>query len=222
MTRDDVGAEEQSLIELYEQVEAPLGLWSVVHSRTSKSAPRQRRSPVRFALGIAIAGLALVVGVTLHNGMGLTPHAAPAASRPSQDVFPIPFPDQSGFPSGTVLHHSGGPYIPQQAAARAAVATLGCSVGTAQTGYPGTHCDSVSVTFFTRYEEGWNRMGPGWGFVNAWGPDREVYYVTVHGTLKWSPKTLAASTIETDHWNVQVDATTGQVMSTGTSGAPLP
>lgn len=220
MRTDEVGSDELALIELYEHVDVPATLWPLVNSRAGTSVRRRWR--LRFASGLAVAGLALAIGLSLHH-MSVAPPAVPAASKPSQDVFSIPFPDETGFPPGTVRHHSGGPYVSQVAAAQAAMATLGCSVGTAQADFQGTRCDSASTKFFSRYDDGWGEMGPGWGFVNAWGPDREVYYVTVHGLLKFTPRTpFVSSGIETDHWNVQIDATTGEVMSTGTSGAPLP
>lgn len=121
----------------------------------------------------------------------------------------------------SALHQSGGPYTPQSSVEAEATAALGCSVGNAQAAYPGTHCDSVSVQFFDRYDQA-TATDSTWPAVSALGADREVYLVTVHGSMEFTPRALDTAPVAIDHWNLVVDATTGDIMSSGTAGTPLP
>jgi hypothetical protein len=52
-----------------------------------------------------------------------------------------------------------------------------------------------------------------------------MYYATVHGAMKFVPSSGPygkPSPVSIDHWNVVIDATTGEIISVGTSGNPLP
>ena len=88
-----------------------------------------------------------------------------------------------------------------------------------------TGCLRVDVTFFKRYANAWAARGDAGGFVTSWGPNHEMYVVTVWGKLA-SPARGPTSPgpghdyFYIDQLTFQIDATTGQGLLSG--GIPLP
>ena len=158
--------------------------------------------------------LGAVIGLSALGGSVVALGAAASTSTPSPSA-PLP-PSVPG-----ALQHSGGPYVSQSSVQNAAAATLGCSIGTAQAGFPGTHCDSVSIQFFDRYDQAMAVTNGTWPPDSALSPDREVYLVTIHGSMQFTPRAPISSPVAIDHWNLVVDAATGDIISSGTAGTPL-
>jgi hypothetical protein len=150
--------------------------------------------------------------------MAPTPQELAERSAP---VHAGPFPDAGGKP----LEATGGPYISHERARDLALQGLGCSLGGPQKLSPtDTGCLRVDVTFFKRYADAWAARGNAGGFVISWGPNHEMYVVTVWGKLKISSTGLMGPTGTdadfTDQRTFQIDATTGQGLLSG--GIPLP
>lgn len=142
-----------------------------------------------------------------------------AGTAPSDLPKPTQFDNQTG-----VLHHTGGPYISSAVAATAAATTLGCASPNApQTGLTGGGaCSGSTVRFYPSAAAAF-AANPDWGVASI-GQDREVYFVTIHGRIKFFPKTMSAqgnNGVSVDHFNVEIDATTGDVIGSGTAGSPL-
>ena len=94
-----------------------------------------------------------------------------------------PFPDAGGSP----LEATGGPYISHERARDLALQGFDCSLGGPQKFSPtDTGCLRVDVTFFKRYADAWAARGNAGGFVTSWGPNHEMYVVTVWGKLALS------------------------------------
>ena len=135
--------------------------------------------------------------------------------------FPVP------GPGGRPLEATGGPYISRARARDLALQGLDCSLGGAQKFDPtDTGCLRVDVTFFKRYADAWAARGQNGGFVISWGPDHEMYVVTVWGKLALSTTGPMGPTGPGHIFpyaaqrTFQIDATTGEGLLSG--GIPLP
>jgi hypothetical protein len=131
------------------------------------------------------------------------------------------FPDMTGvIDPRAIAHHSGGPYLSQQAAAQIALRANDCTLTGGAIARP-SHCTEVDVRFFNHYGDFWALEGGQTQFVGSWGADREMYVVTVFGDLSF-PTTDAAvlGDVHAPDRTYQLDATTGQIQMTG--GPPLP
>lgn len=197
------------------------------------------------------AGLGLAAAVTTMSGVdqgGITRNAAPPSTIAAPSTQPLPLPPvapaamQPGMlpdspqpgdppvvlsPAGRLpfpksldsqpgmRHRTGGPYR-TAAEVRQTVATrLGC-------GTPGRHCDAILVKFFSRYEDATEAYDQNGAFASGLASDREVFLVTVKGRLDHLVRGgLSAASLVVDHWNLTVDATTGEVASGGTNGEQL-
>jgi len=116
-------------------------------------------------------------------------------------------------------HRSGGPYVSIADVREKASGLLKC--GSTD---PLRQCNEIVVKFFGRYEDAANAHVKNGVFGSGLASDREVYLVSVKGSLDMSGALRAAVTsmdrapLIVDHWNYQVDATTGDFLSGGTAG----
>lgn len=204
-----------------------------VEQRSTTAGPRSwlRRAGVA-AVAVSCVVVALVAGSESFGQSreqsrpdpGANNIVPPSPYRPTGTEIvvprgqPVPFPvsleDQPG-----VRRRSAGPYVTQDRVIRRVLDHLAC-------GKEGTSnvCTSVVVQFYSRYEDAWRNHSASWGFVSAFARDREVYFVTVRGDidLATTARTLNANAEKrADHWNYQVDATTGEILGSGTAGVPL-
>lgn len=189
--------------------------------------------------GLVIAALAATAAAAGTSGTS-PPSAKPALNRaaeqppflptgsstndPAVKLTPqggIPFPKSLDNQPG-MRHHSGGPYIGDQVVRQKASELLNC--GSKE---PIRSCDSIVVQFFPRYEDATNAHLKNGIFASGLASDREVYLVSVKGALDMAGAFRGAITSKdrgpmvVDHWNYQVDATTGDFISGGTAGEVL-
>jgi hypothetical protein len=150
------------------------------------------------------------------GGAGVTPQLANGPVSP-------PSPESSSSQPG-MLTASGGPYLALATIKAQAATSLGCATTPgSQVDVVGGICDSVSATPILNHAEAM-KFHSDWGTPGGVGPTREVYLVTVHGHIKFFPKTVevnAANGVWVDHFNIEIDATTGSVLGQGTLGSPL-
>lgn len=148
----------------------------------------------------------------------------PAPYKPTgtEQVTPLgqppPFPVSQENQPG-VRRRSGGPYVSQDKVVATVLDHLRCGKAESK-----NVCRSIVVEFHARYEDAWRRQGASWGFVSAFACDREVYFVTVRGEidLTTTARTLNDNAVKrADHWNYEIDGTTGEILGSGTAGTPL-
>jgi hypothetical protein len=148
-----------------------------------------------------------------------------SAADTSQRDRPLkaePFPDTTGVVDAkNVQHHSGGPYLSPRRAADIVLRRLECTLGGPQRGDANTGCLQADVRFFAHYVDWWRVEGGQTAFVGSWGPDREMYAVTIFGKLQLVTTAASLGLPAYVSWQTfQIDATTGRIMMTG--GLPLP
>jgi hypothetical protein len=182
--------------------------------------------------GLAIVVTAVVVSIVVTQQSRRVPSADVTIRRvaPPTTVLlisesPVPPPRGAPFPvapigGASVLRHSGGPYVPRSHVAALVLAQLECSLGKARRNMPGFTCARVDVAYFDRYADAWKLRGAIWAFVHTWGPDREMYVVTVWGHLQSDAAVPGTKPALTEITTVLIDATTGRTMMQG--GPPLP
>lgn len=182
--------------------------------------------PGALALVITLAGAACGAGTGAAGGAptaegssasSQVASAPTAASTPQSSAPPFPY-DNDTAPG--VLHHTGGPYQSQSQVQDALLATLGCTLGGPQSGFPGTACSSVTVRFYSKFDQAYI-ANPSWSLISAWASDREVYFVSVRGHIQFSAHDPVGTPIVSDHYNAEIDATTGQILGAGTQGVPV-
>lgn len=194
------------------------------------------RGVVLGALAIGILSVGAAAGVEhLTNQNVRVDDPAESTPQPVQpgDVVeapgsPAPFPTFMENEPG-VRHRSGGPYISEEIAIDRVREHL-CPESVKVLHLPGARdCAKYEFTarFFPRYEDAYIEHGPkGWGFVAGWARDREVYLVSVKGTIEAydlfkAPGEAGTDPETIDHWNAEIDATTGEILGQGTAGEPL-
>lgn len=133
-----------------------------------------------------------------------------------------PFPDLTGvIDPKSIQHHSGGPYLTPRQAADIVLNTYDCRLGGPAGSDANSTCVQVDVRFFDHYANFWAVEGGQTQFVGAWGPDREMYVVTIFGKLPFVTTSVNRNVPDyVPDRTYQIDATTGQVLMTG--GYPLP
>ena len=142
-------------------------------------------------------------------------------ARRDHPTTPPAFPNVThGIDPNHIVHHSGGPYLTARQAADVALTTLRCTLGGAVHGDPASQCERADVCFFDRYATFWAVEGGQAHFVATWGPDREMYVVTVFGKLPFAASTESSAPSYVGWQTYQLDATTGHVLRPG--GLPLP
>jgi len=162
-----------------------------------------------------------------------TPSTAPATPPPtlamtSAEVARRDHPPQAPrFPDTTGLidprdirGHNGGAYIGAHRAEIIALARLDCALGRPERRDPHTGCVQVDVRFFDHYADWWAVEGGQTQFVGSWGPDREMYAVTVFGKLTLTTTAENAGPAYVGWHTFQIDASTGAILMEG--GLPLP
>jgi hypothetical protein len=123
--------------------------------------------------------------------------------------------------SKLIAHHSGGPYVGMRRVVDDVLAGFRCKLGGPQQGFPKKGCLQVDVRFFAHYADWWRVEGGQTQFVVSWGPDREMYAVTIYGRLAVETTKVGQHGPIFVPWHtVQIDATTGRTMMSG--GLPLP
>jgi len=206
----------------------------MLHLRRHTEIVRTRLYPVAvLALVLCVAGCAggggrrsSKVTTTVTSSRATPTSLAPTPAELAEMIAPVhagPFPVAGGTP----LEATGGPYISSERARDLALQGLRCSLGRGQQFDPAdTGCLRVDVTFFKRYADAWAARGQNGGFVISWGPDHEMYVVTVWGKLALSTTGPFGPTGPghlfpyTDQSTFQIDATTGEGLLSG--GIPLP
>ncbi len=156
------------------------------------------------------------------------PPFLPASPRPQDPPFKatpqggIPFPTQFDSQPG-MRRRSGGPYVSAADVRQKASTFLKCGSVS-----PLRRCDAVVVKFYDRFEDAANAHIKTGNFASGLASDREVYLVSVKGSLDMTGTFRGASAsvnseppFVVDHWNYQVDATTGDFVGGGTSGDVL-
>lgn len=150
------------------------------------------------------------------------PLSAQEVSQRNHPLNASPFPDMTGVVDPkNIAHHSGGPYINARHAANLVLAGFQCTLGGPERGYSNTGCLQVDVRFFDHYADWWRVEGSQTQFIHAWGPDHEMYAVTIFGKLELETTAVNQRGPIYVPWRTfQIDATTGRTMMSG--GMPLP
>lgn len=166
---------------------------------------------------------------SLVNGKAAAPSVANLFPRTGAKVGPgdkLPAPDSFANQPG-IAHHSGGPYLTPADIQLAAAKDRGCAQPFAvqlHVGIDGGRCTGVSVSFYPRVDAALAAR-PDWQAPSADAADREIYLVTIHGRLHFFPistRIIDQAGYWADHWNEEVDPTTGAVLGGGTAGTPFP
>lgn len=185
----------------------------------------------RFPIPLIVVVSAMLLGACGSVDREAIPAASAGATVPNdnrgqlvgQVASGVPRPEQFDTQQG-VLHRSGGPYVPASEAESTAAGLLGCAgpVAPQASAFKGGACAGVTTVFYDSAASAY-AAHPDWGVASV-GTDRELYFVTIHGQVKFFPKTMAAAGadgVTVDHMNVAIDATTGEVVGSGTAGTPL-
>lgn len=119
-----------------------------------------------------------------------------------------------------------GPHVAPSAVEANALLSSGCPVPAQLTGSRDElsgkgGCTSVSVKLLVSpiraSEQLAGLVQPGWITTTS-----AIYFVTVHGTLHFSPMCPCPVPITVSHLNFVYDAKSGQGLGGGTAGTPLP
>jgi len=145
-----------------------------------------------LAMVAGLAFAAALIAVASAQPAAYTPPPSPGATHPASSTFP---PDKQ-------LHASNGPFIGVEKAEQIALA-VGDGHGTV-----------VSAQFMTA-DQATASLGDS-AVADNIGGDRQVWLVRVHGNYTpefWNPTTGQPPTY--DHYFVVIDATTAEILSTG-------
>ena len=148
------------------------------------------------------------------------PLSAEDVARRNQPPKASPFPGADFVDPKDIAHHSGGPYIGARRVVDLVLSGFRCTLGGPERGDPTTGCLQVDVRFFDHYADWWRVEGGQTAFVGSWGPDHEMYAVTIFGKLYVETTIIGRSAAYVPWQTFQIDATTGRSMMGG--GAPLP
>lgn len=207
---------------------------------TTRESSSPRHSIRTLAILAAIVGaVALVLWVKVREPQAIVQQVSSAgAPAPTVSGNPLPMPSPAvqpeevtpllqspAFPVSLenqpgVRRRTGGPYVDRQAIIESIRKDFGCGEALPDASV----CKTVVVQFYDRYESAFAEHGRSWPFASVFARDREVYLVTLRGDLNSVArfKTLArAAPTRVDHWNYQIDASTGEVMGSGTAGTLL-
>ncbi len=150
---------------------------------------------------------------------------APSAFQPGVPPAPNTFSSQPG-----VLHHTNAPLLPPSVLTTISAKLIGCSEPpyshtalSPQTASGGV-CTSFKSVVYDRTDTA-RAENPTWEIPPSNAADRQVAFVTIFGHITFYPKTISAAGsggVWADHYNVEIDPTTGAVLGNGTAGKPLP